>query len=183
MVGSPWESLGLQGDPTSPSYRKSTLNIHWKDCCWSWSSNIWPPDEKNWLSGKDPDAGKDRGQEEKGTTEDEMVWWCHQGDGHEFEQTPGDGKQQGSLTSLFPQGCKMLDTTEQLNDDIANLPSYECFRHLCKRLPALTPLQKKEKERKKRNRNLIVSSAFVLIFNVSIILNQFFPLPFLIEIN
>ena len=54
-----WESLGLQGDPTSPSWRKSVLNIHWKDWCWSWNSNIWPPDAKNWLIWKDPDADKD----------------------------------------------------------------------------------------------------------------------------
>ena len=46
---------------------------------------LWPPDEKNWLIGKDPDAGKDWGQEEKGMTEDEMVGWHHQLNGHEFE--------------------------------------------------------------------------------------------------
>ena len=58
-----WESLGLQ-DQTSLSYRKSTLNIYWKD--WSWSSNTFAPDVKSRLTGKDPDAGKDWGQEEKG---------------------------------------------------------------------------------------------------------------------
>ena len=52
---------------------KSVLNIHWKDWCWSWSSNIWLPDVKNWLIWKDPDTGKDWRQEEKGTTEDEML--------------------------------------------------------------------------------------------------------------
>ena len=46
---------------------------------------LWPPDAKNWLLGKDPDAGRDWGQEEKGTTEDEMAGWCHWLDGHEFE--------------------------------------------------------------------------------------------------
>ena len=46
---------------------------------------LWPPDAKSWLIGKDPDAGKDWGQEEKGTTEDEMVGWRHRLDGHEFE--------------------------------------------------------------------------------------------------
>ena len=61
-----WESLGLQGDPTSPFWRRSVLNIHWKDWCWSWNSNLWPPDAKNWLLGKDPDAGRDWGQEENG---------------------------------------------------------------------------------------------------------------------
>ena len=57
---------------------------------------LWPPDEKSQLIGKDPDAGKDRGQKEKGTTKDEMVGWHHQLNGHEFEQTPGDGEGQGS---------------------------------------------------------------------------------------
>ena len=52
---------------------------------------LWPPDAKNWLIGKDPDAGKDWRQEEKGTTEDEMAGWHHQLDGHEFEWTPGVG--------------------------------------------------------------------------------------------
>ena len=50
---------------------------------------LWPPDMKNWLFGKDPDAGKDWRQEEKGMTEDEMVGWHHQSDGHEFKLTPG----------------------------------------------------------------------------------------------
>ena len=54
-----WESLGLQGDPTSPSYRKSFLNIHWKARCWSWNSNTWTPDVENWLIWKGPDAQKD----------------------------------------------------------------------------------------------------------------------------
>ena len=53
---------------------------------------LWPPDAKHWLLGKDPDTGKDWGQEEKGVTEDEMVGWHHQLDGYEFEQTPGDGE-------------------------------------------------------------------------------------------
>ena len=60
-----WESLGLQWDPTSPSSRKSVLNIHWKDWCWSWRFNTWAPDAKNTLLGKYPDAGKERRQEEK----------------------------------------------------------------------------------------------------------------------
>ena len=61
--------------------------------------------------GKDPDAGKDRRQEEKGTTEDEMVGWHHRLDGHEFEQAPGDGEGQGSLVCCSPWGCKESDTT------------------------------------------------------------------------
>ena len=67
---------------------------------------------KNCLTGKDPDAGKDGRQEEKGATEDEMVGWRHRLDGHEFEQALGDGEGQGSLTCCSPWGCKKLDTTE-----------------------------------------------------------------------
>ena len=53
---------------------------------------LWPPDVKSWLTGKEPDAGKYGGQEEKGTTKDEMVGWPHQFNGHEFEQAPGDSE-------------------------------------------------------------------------------------------
>ena len=63
---------------------------------------LWPPDVKNRLSGKDPDAGKDWGQEEKGATEDEMVECHHQLNGHEFEQTLWDGEGQGSLAFWSP---------------------------------------------------------------------------------
>ena len=76
---------------------------------------LWPPDAKNWLTGKDPDAGKDWRQEEKETTEDEMVGWHHWLDGHEFEQTLGVGNGQESLACCSPWGHKELDTTEQLN--------------------------------------------------------------------
>ena len=76
---------------------------------------LWPPDAKNWLTGKDPDAGKDWRQEEKGMTEDKMVGWYHRLDGHGFEQAPGDGGGQGSLVCCHPWGCKESDTTEQLN--------------------------------------------------------------------
>ena len=76
---------------------------------------LWPPDEKNWLIWKDPDAGEDWRQEEKGKTEDEMVGWHHWLDGHEFEQAPGVGDGQGSLACCSPWGHKELDTTEQLN--------------------------------------------------------------------
>ena len=72
---------------------------------------LWPPDGKNWLIGKDLDAGKDWGQE-KGMTEDEMIGWHHQFNGHEFEQTLGDGKGQGSLVCCSPWGHKELDTAE-----------------------------------------------------------------------
>jgi len=79
------------------------------------TSIVWPPDVKNWLIWKEPDAGKDWRQEEKGTTEDEIVEWHHRLDGHEFEQAPGLGDEQGSLACCSPWGCEELDMTEQLN--------------------------------------------------------------------
>ena len=72
---------------------------------------LWPPDSKNWLIGKDPDAGRDWREEEKGTTEDEMVGWHHQLNEHEFEQTPGDGKGQGGLACCSPWGCNQITKT------------------------------------------------------------------------
>ena len=78
---------------------------------------LWPPDVKSWLIWKDPDAGKDWKQEEKGTTEDEMVGWHHWVNGHEFEQALGDGEEQGSLVFCSPWGCKESDMTKQLNNN------------------------------------------------------------------
>ena len=76
---------------------------------------LWPPDTKSWLIWKDPDAGKDWGQEEKGTTEDEMVEWHHRLNGHEFGWTPGVGDGQGGLVCCSSWGHKESDTTKQLN--------------------------------------------------------------------
>ena len=76
---------------------------------------LWPPDAKNWLVGKDPDAGQDWRQEEKGMTVDEMVGWHHRLDGHEFEQAPGVGDVQGCLACCSAWGHTKLDMTEQLN--------------------------------------------------------------------
>ena len=67
---------------------------------------LWPPDMKNWLIGKGPDAGKDWRQEEKGMTEDGIVGWHHWLNGHEFEQAPGVGDGQGSLACCSPGGHK-----------------------------------------------------------------------------
>ena len=104
-----WESLGLQGDQTSQSFRKSVLNIPWRTDAEAEAPVLWPPDAKNWLIRKNPDAGKDWRQEAKGMTEDEMVGW------HEFEQALGVADGQGSLVCCSPWGHKELDTTEQLN--------------------------------------------------------------------
>ena len=78
---------------------------------------LWPPDAKSWLTGKDPDARKDWGQEKKGTTEDEMVGWHHWLNGHEFEQTLVDSEGLGSLAYCSPQGRKESETTELLNNN------------------------------------------------------------------
>ena len=78
----------------------------WKDWCWNWAPILWTPDAKNWLTGKDPDTGKDRRHEKKGITEDEMVGWHHQLDGHEFEQALGADNGQGSLACCSPWGRK-----------------------------------------------------------------------------
>ena len=75
---------------------------------------LWLPAEKNWLTGKDSDAGKDWRQEEKGTNEDETVGWHHQLDGHEFEKAPGGSDGQGGLACCSPWGHKESDTTELL---------------------------------------------------------------------
>ena len=75
---------------------------------------LWPPHAKSWLIGKDSDAGWDWGQEEKGTTEDEMAGWHHRLDGREFEWTPGDGDRQGGLVCCDSWDSKESDTTEWL---------------------------------------------------------------------
>ena len=75
---------------------------------------LWPTDTKSWLIRRDPDAGKDWKQEDKGTTKDEMVRGYHRLSGHEFEQTLGDGEGQGSLACCSPWGHKESDTTEWL---------------------------------------------------------------------
>ena len=74
---------------------------------------LWLPNMKNWLIWKDPDAGKDWRQEERGTTEDEMVGWHHWLNGYEFEQALGVGDGQGSLPCCSPWGHKESDTTER----------------------------------------------------------------------
>ena len=76
---------------------------------------LWPPDAKSWLIGKDPDAGQDWRQKEKGTTEDEMIGWHHHLNGHGFGWTPGVGDGQGGLVCCSPWGCKESDMAERLN--------------------------------------------------------------------
>ena len=76
---------------------------------------LWPPHVKSWLTGEDPDAGRDWGQEEKGMTEDKMAGWHHRLDGHESEWTPGVGDGQGGLACCSSWGRKESDTTERLH--------------------------------------------------------------------
>ena len=76
---------------------------------------LWPPDAKSWLIGKDPDAGKDWRQEEKGLTDDEMVGWHHWLNGHEFGWTLGVGNGQGGLACFSTWSCKESDMAELLN--------------------------------------------------------------------
>ena len=89
--------------------------------CWleglmlSWNSILWPPDVKSWLIWKDPDTGKEWGQEEKGITEDEVVGWHHWLNGDGFGWTPGVGDRQGSLVCCSSWGHKESDTTARLN--------------------------------------------------------------------
>ena len=78
---------------------------------------LWPPDAKRQLTGKDSNAGNNWGQEEKRTAEHEVVGWHHWPSGHEFEQTLGDGEEQGSLACSSSWDCKESDRTEQLNNN------------------------------------------------------------------
>ena len=90
---------------------------------------LWPPDVKRWLIGKDPDAGKDWGQEEKGMTEDEMFVWHYWLNGHGFGWTPGVGDGQGGLACCDSWGRKESDTTEGLNWTEYLIPFFFHFKY------------------------------------------------------
>ena len=107
-------SLGLQVDPTSPFWRRSTLDFFGRNDAKAETPVLWPPHAKSWLIGKDSDAGRDWGQEEKGTTEDEMAGCHHWLNGHESEWTPGVGDGQGGLVCCNSWDRKESDTTERL---------------------------------------------------------------------
>ena len=92
---------------------------------------LWPPHAKSWLIGKDSDAGRDWGQEEKGTTEDEMAVWHHRLDGHEFEWTLGLGDGQGGLVCCDSWGHKESDKTERLNWTELNWTEWIYNWHKC----------------------------------------------------
>ena len=109
---SPWDFKEIK--PVNPKGNQSWIFIGRIDAE-AKTPILWPSDVKNQLIGKDPDAGKDWRQEEKATTEDEMVGWRHQLDGHEFEQASGVGDAQASLSSYSPWGCKESDWATELN--------------------------------------------------------------------
>ena len=100
--------------PVNPKGNQSWICIGRTDAE-SESPILWPPDAKNWLIGKHPEATKDWRQEEKGPTEAEMAGWQHQLNGREFEQVLEVGDGQGSLACSSPWGHKQSVTTEQLN--------------------------------------------------------------------
>ena len=108
----------------SPLDCKEMQPVHSEDQPWNFFGRndakaetpvLWPPHVKSWLIGKDSDAGSDWGQEEKGTTENEMAGWHHWLDGHESEWTLGDGDGQGGLACCDSCGLKESDMTERLN--------------------------------------------------------------------
>ena len=109
---SPLDSKEIK--PVNPKGNQSWIFIERADVE-AETPTLWPPDVKNWLIRRDPDAGKDWRQEEKGMTEDEMVGWHHWLNGHEFEQAPGVGDGQGGLVCCSPWGRKKSDMNERLN--------------------------------------------------------------------
>ena len=120
-----WESMDCKEiKPANPKGNQSWIFI---GRTYAEAPIIWPPDVKSRLIGKDPDAGKDWRQEEKGMTDDEMVGWHHQLNGHECEQAPWDTEGQGSLVCCSLLGCKESDTTERLNN---NNYHYQYYFHV-----------------------------------------------------
>ena len=112
ILESPLDSKGVK--PTNPKGNQPWIFIARTDDE-AEATILWPPDVKSWLTGKDPDVGKEWGQEEKGTTEDEMARWHHRLDEHEFEWTLGVGDGQEGLVCCDSWGRKESDTTEWLN--------------------------------------------------------------------
>ena len=114
----PWTTKEIK--PVNPKGNQSWIFIGRTDAEME-TPVLWPPNVKNWLTGKAPDSGKHWRQEEKGVTEDEMVRWHHRLNGQEFEWTPGVGDGQGGLGCYSPWGRKESDITEWLNWTELNL--------------------------------------------------------------
>ena len=123
MVSGPITSWQIDGETVktvadfiwgAPKSLQMVIAAYWTDVE-AETPILWPLDVKSWLIGKDPDAGKDWGQEEKGITEDEMVGWHHRLNGHGFGWTPEVGDGQEGLASYGSWGHKEPDTAEWLN--------------------------------------------------------------------
>ena len=110
VLESPLDCKEIQ--PVHPKGYQSWILI-WRTDAEAETPVLCPPDAKNWLTGKAPDAGKDWRREEKGMMEDKTVGWYHQLDGHEFEQALGVGDGQGNLECCSPWDCNESDMTEQ----------------------------------------------------------------------
>ena len=150
-----WESLGSKEiQPIHPKGDQSWVFIGRTDAV-AETPIFWPPDAKSWLIWKDPDIGKDRRQEEKGTTEDEMAGWHHWLNGHGFGWTLGVGDGQGGLACCSSWGRKESDTTERLKWTEENI----------RRLLAIykSPLP----ELKQQNKSLLINSYWPMVFNIS----------------
>ena len=122
VEGDSWESLGLQRDQrVHPKGNQSWIVVGRTDAE-AEAPIIWPADEKNCLIGKDPDTGKDWRQEKKGMTEDELVGWQNQLNGHEFEQALRDGEEKGSLA------CSIHGVSKSWTDWVTE--QQQCQLHL-----------------------------------------------------
>ena len=134
-------NFGVGEDSESPLNCKEIQQVHPKgNQSWMFIGRtdvaaetpvLWPPDAKNWLIWKYPDAGNDWRWESKGMTKDEMAGWHHQLNGHGFEQAPGFGDGQGSVACYSSWGCKESDTTERLNwTELSSLVVFHTFFNL-----------------------------------------------------
>ena len=131
-----WESLGLQGDPTSPFWQRSALGFLLRTDAKAETPVLWAPHAKSWLIGKDSDAGRDWGQEEKGMSEDGMAGWHHWLDGSESQWTPGVGDGQGGLGMLRFMGSQRVGhdwATDLIWSDLGCLPT--ALPSLCSLVP------------------------------------------------
>ena len=153
-----WESLALKEiQPVNPKGNQSRIFIG-RTAADAETPILWPPDAKNWLNGKNPDAGNDW-RREKGMTEDEMAGWHHWLDGRESQWTPGVDDGQGGLACCDSWGRKESDMTEQLNWTELNWvamrsPSVAVQRHKGENLYSKT------KEKKKRQKCLHISEGW-----------------------
>ena len=153
-----WESLGLQGDQSWVFIGRTDTKAE--------TPILWPPHVKSWLIGKDPDAGRDWGQEEKGTTEDEMAGWHHWLDGHEFEWTPGVGDGQGGLACCDSWGrsqTQLSDWTEYTIKLIFPFPSVKVIK-MCVCVWVCVCVRERERE---TENDLIITHMHMAIFSVT----------------